>query len=78
MQLHVWQRRQHGLPEEKLPGPNAVPASGCAGEGSCGETARVMRVADGASTSSGTRMVSVARCCMTWHGALWYCGMVKQ
>ena len=52
--------------------------SGCAGEGSSGETARVMRVADGASTSSGTRMVSVARRCMTWHGALWYCGMVKQ
>ena len=72
MQLHVWQRRQHGLPEEKLPGPNAVAGSGCAGEGSSGETARVMRVADGASTSSGTRMVSVARCCMVWHGAIRY------
>ena len=36
------------------------------GEGSSGETARVMRVADGTSTSSGT---CVVQCGVVWYGA---------
>ena len=47
-----------------------VAAASCArtGEGSSGETARVMRVADGTSTSSGT---CVVQCGMVWCGTMW-------
>ena len=39
------------------------------GEGSSGETARVMRVADGTSTSSGTCAV---QCDVVWYGTMWH------
>ena len=39
------------------------------GESSSGETARVMRVADGTSTSSGTCVVQWGG---VWYGTMWY------
>ena len=39
------------------------------GEGSSGETARVMRVADGTTTSSAT---CVVQCGTVWYGAMWH------
>ena len=39
------------------------------GEGSSGETARVMRVADGTTTSTAT---CVVQCGTVWYGAMWH------
>ena len=70
MQLNEWQWRQHGSSED-LPMQWRTLAAGWShtGEGSSGETARVMRVADGTSTSSGT---CVVQCGMVWYGAMWH------